>query len=120
MATETVFLDEGGVKVTNARFVVFGKTHALAGVTSVSSYKISPNRKGPIILIVIGLLSLAIIKEYAFIVIALGILWWILQKSTYKVHIESASGAFDALESRDESFIDRVVNALNDAIVHRG
>lgn len=120
MAAETVFLEESGVKVTNARFVVFGKTHALSGITSVSSYKISPSRKGPIVLILLGILSAAMIKGYAIIFIALGIVWWIMQKNTYKVHMESASGSFDALDSKDEDFIDRVVNALNDAIIHRG
>jgi hypothetical protein len=52
------FLNEGGVTVTNARFVVPAQTYAMSGVTSVKSLKHTPSIKGPVILCIIGLLSM--------------------------------------------------------------
>jgi hypothetical protein len=120
MAEEKIFLDEKGVKVTNARFVTFAKTHALAGITSVSSYVIPPKRKGPIVVAILGVI-LFFVKWYLGIVfIALGVAWWISQKRIYQVVLSSASGSEDALSDPDSEFINRVVNALNEAIIHRG
>lgn len=117
---EQVFLDEKGVKVTNARFITYGKTQALAGITSVSTLVKNPNRLWPIILIILGGI-LAFNGEIGWGVLSLvGILWLVLQKSTYYVQLESASGISNALESKDKDFIFRVVDALNDAIVARG
>jgi hypothetical protein len=120
MAEEKIFLDEKGVKVTSARFITFGKTHSMSGVTAVSSFVINPNRKGPIILAVVGLLAFFIGWIYAIIIIGLAAAWWFTQKKKYVVSLSSASGSEDALTNLDQNFIFRVVDALNEAIVHRG
>ena len=52
---EHVFLKEKGVTVTNARFITYGKTQVLAGITSVDCLVRTPSRFWPIILILIGL-----------------------------------------------------------------
>ncbi len=119
MAEEKVFFDEQGVKVTNARFVSVGKTHSMSGVTAVSSYVNKPNRKPPIIVAVAGAI-IAIFHWIGFVLIAGAVAWWILQKNTYSVMLSSASGNQDALTDKDSAFIQRVVTALNDAIIHRG
>lgn len=117
---EQIFWDESGVKVTNARFITYGKTQALAGITSVSTLVKNPNRLWPIILIILGGIF-AFNGEIALGILALiGIVWLIFQKSTYYVRLENASGTSNALESKDNDFIFRVVDALNDAIVARG
>lgn len=117
---EQIFFDEGGVKVTNARFVTFGKTQALSGITSVSTLVRKPSRFGPVLLIIIGMCTVAASPVFGFLMIALGILWLMSQKSVYIVQLESASGVSNALESKNQDFIFRVVDALNDAIVARG
>lgn len=119
MAEEKVFLDERGVKVTNARFLTFGKTHSMAGVTAVSSFIIKPNRKQPLILAAIGII-VAIFHWSGFIVIGGAVAFWFLQKPKYTVSLSSASGNDDALTDPDKDFIFRVVDALNEAIVYRG
>jgi len=47
MAEEKIYFEEGDVKVTNARFLTYGKMHSMANVTSVAKYvvvrKIAPN-----------------------------------------------------------------------------
>jgi len=120
MAEETVFFEEGDVKVTNARFLTYGKTHSMNGITSVSKFRFPPNRKGPIILAIVGLLAFIFKWYIAVIILALAAVWWFTQKTYYSVQLSSASGDADALRSANEEYIDRVVTALNDAIVHRG
>lgn len=117
---DVVFLDEGGVKVTKTRFITFGKTQALGGITSVSTLVRNPKRLGPIILILIGMALVAMAPPVGFLAIVLGVVWLILQKKIYIIQLESASGVSDALESKDRDFIFRVADALNDAIVLRG
>jgi predicted RNA-binding Zn-ribbon protein involved in translation (DUF1610 family) len=54
---EKVFFEYEGVRVTNTRFVVDGQTFAMNNVTSVKPFEKRPSRVGPVILIVLGVLS---------------------------------------------------------------
>ena len=118
---EQIFYDNGGVKVTSARFIVYGETKPLAGFTSVSMLSSSPSRLWPIILIILGIILLFCNYFVAGIIIGIiGGVWLFLQKPTYHVRVETASGASDALSSKNQKFISDIVNALNDAIVERG
>jgi hypothetical protein len=122
--SETIFFESGGVKVTNARFIVRAQTYAMSGVTSVKTSVAPPNRGGLLaavavgILMTIGLGGSAKILGLAVAAVAV----WLLtqQKSTYAVFLHSASGEVNALADTDESYINGVVNALNEALVHRG
>jgi hypothetical protein len=129
VAEEKSFFNEGGVSVTNARFIAQGQTYAMSGITSVKSFQEDPSRKGPIILGIIGVLgTLGAFSSnsvgggiiMALLFIGGAIAWWIYQKPEYSVLLSSASGEAKALASKDGQFISNVVNALNDAIVHRG
>ena len=53
-------------------------------------------------------------------VLVLAVVWWIFQKIEYQVRLSTASGEATALKSKDADWIIRVVNALNEAIIHRG
>jgi hypothetical protein len=120
---EQTFLNEAGITVTKSRFIVPSQTYAMSGVTSVKTYEETPSRKGPIILIVIGVLALAGGKDtivVALLLLAGGIAWFMKQKSTYHVLLSSASGEVKALSHPDGNWIGRVVSALNQAIVARG
>lgn len=119
MAEEKVFFDENGIKVTSARFICGGKTHSMAGVTSVEARVIPCNRKPPIILAVLGII-IAFFHWFGFVLIAAGAAWLFLQKKDFVVYLSSASGGSDAYINKNESFIDSIVSAVNDAIVHRG
>ncbi len=41
-------------------------------------------------------------------------------KMKYSVVLQTSSGAVQALESTDQGYIESVVEALNNAIIHRG
>jgi ABC-type uncharacterized transport system permease subunit len=121
MKEEQIFLNEGGVTVTNARFVVPSQTYAMSGITSVKSYEKKPLRRGPILLIIIGVLM--ILKQTigaGFFCLVVALIWWMLQKTEYQVRLSTASGEATALKSNNTDWIIRVVSALNEAIIHRG
>ena len=122
--SETVFFDENNVKVTNARFIANGQTYAMSGVTSVRSTMAPAEIKGYLIGIAVGLLMLIALDGAAKLigVVIAGLAGWMLMnaKSTHWVTLVTAAAESRALESKDEGFINKVVEALNDAIVHRG
>lgn len=125
---EKTFFDDGGIKVTQARFIVPGQTYAMSGVTSVATRKITPSKTWPIILTVVGFFVM--IGGFSaksvgagivgLLILAGGIAWLLLQKPTYWVALHSASGEARALGDKNEAHIEAVIKALNDAIVARG
>jgi len=118
---ETVFYDDRGVTVTNARFIVYGRTYAMSGVTSVSTHAVDPSRKGPLILGLVGLVcSLAGKWLVGIPLVALAIFWWTRQKPTLTILLSTAAGEVQAVSSQDAGFIFAVEEALNNAIIHRG
>ena len=139
MADETVFLDEGSVKVTNARIVIGGQTYAVANVTSVAAVRV-PNilfRLGcgcsvalfSVLLLVSGIVAGTEVaggeveftlfqlvgNSILFIFVAIMIMrgWWTM------VMVTSAD-ELSLLRSWNRSRILRVVDAVNQAIAHRG
>jgi hypothetical protein len=111
---EQVFYDQAGIKVTSARLVFGTQTFQLSGITSVRPQEISPDRRGPIILMVVGLFCTAGIGTIA------GLIWLLTQKTTYAVMLVSAAGEQKAYTSRDKNLIFQVAKAINDAMVARG
>lgn len=111
---EQTFYDQGGIKVTSNRLVFGQQTFQLAGITSVRPQEILPNRKGPIILMIVGLLCTLGIGTIV------GIIWWFMQKTTYAVMLVSAAGETPAYTSIDKNHIFQIANAINEAMAARG
>ena len=135
MADEHVFLSDNDIYVSNTKVMLHGTTYATANITSVTK-RFTPASKGcAVLLIVIGafmtLGSLGAIgsKEpgmgivmfliCAGIVIA-GIAWFRSLKPTYHVVLASASGEREGMSSKDNDLVDRVIDAITNAITHRG
>jgi hypothetical protein len=110
---EQVFYDQGGIKVTSNRLVFGQQTFQLAGITSVRAQEIPPNRKGPIIVMIVGLFCTLGIGTIA------GIIWMCMQKTTYAVMLVSAGGENPAYTSADKNQIFQIVSAVNDAMAAR-
>jgi len=125
---ETVFFDDGNVTVTNARFISNGQTYVMSNITSVKNLIETPSRVGPVILVIVAVIILlaglsnssggAIITGLIFG--GAGLAWLNALKSKYYVALATASGETRALTSENKDFIDTIVKALNDAIIHRG
>lgn len=117
--SETTFFSEEGVMVTQARFVVPGKTFAMSGVTSVGARTIPPSKKPPIIVMLLGVPLLAL-YGFGLLLIAGGIIWLTQLKPQHTVVLTTASGEASAYSSSDAGLIHRIVAAATDAIVARG
>lgn len=130
---ERVVLKEGNVQITNKRAVLGSKTYSMANITSVSNHIVQPNRVFPIVLIGLGALAVFLFLWMLLIgqpvpsVLVLGLflggggfLWiFVVGGPKYVVRIGSASGEVNALFSKDKDLINRIVKAINDAIVMR-
>ena len=117
---ETTFFEYEGVRVTNTRFIVEGQTFAMNNITSVKPLEQKPNRLLPGLLIAIGVLP-ALNGAYGGLVLsAIGIAWWAMQKTVYHIMLHTAGGETSALKTFQKEYLQKVVTALNNAIVHRG
>lgn len=117
---ETTFFEYEGVRVTNTRFIVDGQTFAMNNITSVKPLEQKPNRLLPGLLIAIGVLP-ALNGAYGGLVLSLiGGIWWAMQKTVYHIMLHTAGGETSALKTFQKEYLQRVVTALNNAIVHRG
>jgi hypothetical protein len=145
---EQVFLSEQRIKVTNARLMVKDETYSMAGIISVKRGVIPGAKsektytlKDKFKIIIFSLLLLGgfsqiclIIGGWVFNLIGLASLALMTlviyavasakdgedEPATYTISLRTASGELKALENQDRDFIDRVIKALNDAIVSRG
>jgi ABC-type uncharacterized transport system permease subunit len=124
------YTDEQGVRVTNTRLIVGNTTFAMASITSVSRMVEEPNRAGPIVTGLVGLVVLVIgaaqtptsvgVIAFGVVVIAAAVAWWILQKTLYGVRVASSSGESRFISSNDGKRVDSIVQAVNDAVISRG
>ena len=122
---EVEFFNDGKVSVTSARFRVGSNTYAMQGVTSVKRGQKDANKSPAILTALVGLGMMfgadqPSIKILGFLLFILGVFLFKKLKAEYSVYLNSASGESQALQSKDKSYIDRVIDALNESIVHRG
>ena len=128
-ALEKTFHQDARVVVTNSRCIVDGQTYAMSGVTSVRSFVEVPSKKGPILLIIIGaLFTLGSLSHLPDAIIGLvigiglvaaGIAWFKSKKDIFHAVVHSASGESRLVHSIDQSYIAKIIAALNEAIVYR-
>ena len=127
MSEEKVFFNQGGVTITQTRFLIPGQTFAMSGVTSVATSREDPSRKWPILLIIVGAIvflagvSQEIVAAIVGLILAgLGVLWFRSLKPTFYIGLHTAGVENRALESKDEQWINGIATALNQAIIARG
>lgn len=122
---ETEFYRNNHVSITNSRFMVGSTTYAMNGVTSVKRGQTKPSKVGPVILAIVGVLMVLaattlMIKAVGAVLVVIAIAWFKSIKPKFIVFLNSSSGECQALSSTDKTYIDDVINSLNQAIVHRG
>jgi hypothetical protein len=120
---EKIFFEYEDVKVTNARFITGAQTFAMSNVTSVKAHTQKPSRIALILLLIIGLfftLGGGAGVLIGLVVAAVAAIALYLQKTTYHVMLTTSGGETSALKTYQLDYITKVVNALNEAIVHRG
>lgn len=135
-AVERVFLKEGSVLVTNARFQVGAQTFAMNAVSSVSYQRRGADLVGSTLFITIGVVIFVfglvgalvswrtgggfVALFFGLILVLIGASMRKSRKDSFIVALRTSSGEVPALESPDQAYIERVVLALNEALVSRG
>ena len=120
---ETVFLDSGGITVTNTRFVVPGQTYAMAGITSIRYFE---KPQSWIVGSICGALAAwwFSIGDYmlplAIVFAGFSPLAFWSGRRRYDVILSTASGEVRAFSSHDRDTVRDTVQALNQAIIFRG
>lgn len=120
---ERTYYSQGGITITNARAVLGDKTYAMANVTSVSMFVQPAKRTLGILLTLCGLLfALAgeSTRMFGVLLLIIGVAIVGMAKATYFVRLGSASGETNALKDSRRAYIQKIVDALNEAIIKRG
>jgi Family of unknown function (DUF6232) len=117
---EITFFQHEGVRVTNTRFVVDGQTFAMNNITSVKPLEQKPSRLLPVLMAVVGL-AIASQGHTGWLLLSLaGATWFALQKTMFHIVLHTSGGETSALKTQQKDYLNQVVTALNNAIVHRG
>lgn len=122
---EKEFYRDGNVVVSNARFMVDSTTYAMSGVTSVKKGVFIPSRTPAVVAILFGLFCLFLTNIFLIKIVGIGVIIlaiynFIALKKTYSVILKTASGESQALTNTNSDYIDEVIVAINNALVHRG
>jgi len=126
---EVTVFEEGSVKITNLRAIFGTKTYAISNITSVNRRKRPPSNASIwwiIVGVLLSLIGLFSLREFwgslvlGLAIIVAGAYSFYNSKTVYIVKIGSASGESNVLESHDQIYIKRIVEAMNEAIVRKG
>ncbi|MEO4005438.1 DUF6232 family protein [Flavobacterium sp. CAU 1735] len=121
---EHFFYRDLTVSVTKSRYIVDDKTYVLRNISSVAVNRIKGSRFNAWVVIITGLIALFIPNDFQImigaILIVLGVIWHITIKDSFTVRIGTNAGEANSIISTDETYIKKIVSALNQAIVNRG
>lgn len=118
---ECTFFEYEDVKVTNARFISGGQTFAMNNVTSVKPYEKKPSRTWGVIALLVGVVIAAKTSFMTGLLIVLLSAYFVYQQKTvYHVLLSTSAGETTALVTYQRNYLDKVISALNSAIVYRG
>lgn len=119
--TEIVFFDWENIKVTNARLMINEHTYAINNITSVKTEK-QPSQLSFFFAAIIISLVILLAASYwvggVLIIFSVWLLVHTIRNPTYSLMLRTASGENRALQTTNKEFMDNLVEALNDAIVH--
>ena len=128
---EEMIYSDNAVVVTSARVTVSGTTYAMRNITSVGMVSTPPRIAGAVLLLIVGLLiAVAIfvrldepdkapvgVYVMAGALIGGAVFWMIRARTHFHVGILTASGEVQLLTSKDKTYVERVVQRVNEAIV---
>lgn len=118
--TEQIFFEHDDVKVTSSRFISGGQTYAMSNVTSVKAYEKKPSRFWGIATLIIGLLITVNSFTPGIIIMIVAGIHLYFQKTVFHVLLSTAAGETNALVTYQRDYLNKVMAALNDAIVSHG
>jgi hypothetical protein len=117
--TEQIIFQHEGVQITKSRFVNGNQTYAMSNITSVKSFENKPSYASNIFVFLVGLATLTSYPVVSLICFAAAAVT-INKKSTFHIMLTTSGGEVSALETHEKDYIEKVVAALNQAIIARG
>lgn len=117
---EKTFFEYDDVKVTNSRFISGGQTYVMSNITSVKPFEEKPKRMGGVLVLLVGLAVMTSNIFVGFIIAALAAYYLYNQKTVFHILLATAAGETKALITYQREYLEKVIAALNDAIIHRG
>lgn len=119
---EKTFYQDSQVTVTQSRYITHSKTYAMRNISSVHIFEVVKSRKFPVAMIIVGFLMCCSDSALmlGLFILAFGVLLLFLIKNEFSVRISTNAGEANSIVSKDRSYIQQIVNALNEAIIHRG
>ena len=117
---EKIFFEHDSVKITNTRFIVDGQTFAMSNVTSVNALEQKPKQLPGVLILVVGLAALMQNAFFGLPVIALAIYYLYKQHTIYHLMLRTSGGETKALTTHQKQYLEKVISALNEAIIYRG
>lgn len=120
---EKIFYRDNNVLITQSRFLTGGRTYAMRNISFVANIRYRKSKTLPILLIAFGVLLFAGGEGGIAIgvtLITIGSVILATSKDDFSVKISSNSGDTNALTSKNEQYIQTIVDALNEAIIYRG
>ena len=117
MVNDVPFYDNGAIRVTKVMFEVPGTQFPIRNIGAVNTITIPPERKGPIICVVVGIFLIAA-NGLGLIGIIAGVLWWISQKTLYVIQVISGGSTQRAYSSHNLDEIREIHLAVNSAIAN--
>lgn len=118
---EKTFFEYDDVKVTNARFISGSQTYAMSNVTSVKTFEERPQRLAGVLVLLVGIvMASGTATVFGLLVAAAAGYFLYQQKTTYHVMLATSAGETSALKTYQKEYLEKVVSAINEAIVHRG
>lgn len=126
---ETTILQEGLVRITNRRTLIGTQTYSMSDIKSVTVTRRGKDIR-PIWLILAGSLFLlwSLIDQtgyyseffnWGIVLLVVGLVLVVMAKPSYVIQVRSASGVRDILGSTDPSYIQRIVQAMNEGLTGR-
>jgi hypothetical protein len=117
---ERTFFEYEDVKVTNARFISGGQTYVMSNVTSVKPFEQKPSRFGGIVVALGGLALISLNFFLGLLIFAAAAFYLCTQKTKFHILLATSAGETKALVTYQRDYLNKVISALNDAIVSRG
>ncbi|MFD1123039.1 DUF6232 family protein [Methylophilus flavus] len=120
---ENILFSHADVKVSREHLDVHGKIYPVSDIHLVESRLVEPKRITALILLFSGMTLLldegSLFAVGGFLVL-LGIVFWVSGGSKYSVVIHTAGGEHRVITSNDRLFTEKVITALDTAMLNNG
>jgi len=117
-----VFFSDGGVIISDSRFIASGYIYSMHDIISVRLRVIEPPRGLAVFILSIGLLFL-LTEGVLFVVggcaMAFGVMTWMFTRTTYAVILNTVTGEHKVLQDKNSDYASKVINALDAALLNR-